>query len=108
MSRKNRVLSLSHSLGITVVATIVAILPLSAPCSAESVAVPVAAQGADIQNVDRPLRGETKAAVEKRFGQPKQWGDAVGEPPITAWQYDNFTVYFENDRVIHTVLNHHK
>jgi hypothetical protein len=30
----------------------------------------------------------------------------VGDPPITRWVYDRFTVYFENDRVIHSVVHH--
>ena len=29
---------------------------------------------------------------------------ALGNPPITRWDYPQFSVYFENDRVLHTVL----
>ena len=29
---------------------------------------------------------------------------AVGEPPITRWEYRNMIVYFEYDRVIHAVM----
>lgn len=104
MNTKLRSLSFKQALGVT----LLAVLPLSAGVVAESVAVPVGAQASDMQSIERPMRGETKDSVEKRFGQPKEWDDPVGKPPITKWKYDNFTVYFEYDRVIHTVLNHHK
>jgi len=29
---------------------------------------------------------------------------AVGDPPISRWEYADFTVYFEYDRVVHAVL----
>jgi hypothetical protein len=32
-------------------------------------------------------------------------GDAPQHPVINRWVYDRFTVYFERDRVINTVLN---
>jgi hypothetical protein len=28
----------------------------------------------------------------------------VGAPPITRWDYPNFSVFFEGDRVIHAVV----
>ena len=43
------------------------------------------------------------ANVEKAYGQPAERHDAVGQPPITRWDYPTFSVYFENDRVIHAV-----
>lgn len=58
--------------------------------------------------VDRPTRGATMQAVEQKFGQPSQRHNAVGgdgakRPPITRWDYAGFSVFFENDRVIHSV-----
>jgi hypothetical protein len=53
--------------------------------------------------IDRPQRGMTMSAVEQQYGKPDTVMAAVGEPPITRWVYDNFTVYFEHDRVIHAV-----
>lgn len=50
-----------------------------------------------------PTRGMTMEAVKKRFGEPSQRRSAVGEPPISRWFYDDFIVYFENNRVLHTV-----
>jgi hypothetical protein len=55
---------------------------------------------------DRPHRGMTMQQVTKRWGEPAQKVDAVGKPPITRWEYDGFTVYFEHEHVVHTVLHH--
>jgi hypothetical protein len=52
---------------------------------------------------ERPARGETKTRVEERFGPPSQMVGAVGEPPISRWEYPGFIVYFEFERVIHAV-----
>jgi hypothetical protein len=59
-------------------------------------------------DVQRPHRGETMKSVETQFGQPSERHAAVGgasghQPPITRWDYPHFTVFFENDRVIHAV-----
>jgi hypothetical protein len=51
----------------------------------------------------RPNRGETKARVEERFGAPTRMVTAVGDPPISRWEYPSFIVYFEYDHVIHAV-----
>jgi hypothetical protein len=53
---------------------------------------------------DRPNRGSSMATVESRFGAPSNRHAAVGTPPISRWDYPQFSVYFENDRVLHTVL----
>jgi hypothetical protein len=53
---------------------------------------------------ERPARGMTKGTVENRFGAPSVRRAAVGEPPISRWEYPGFVVFFEYDRVIHTVV----
>ncbi|MEX0733392.1 MAG: hypothetical protein WD944_12110 [Steroidobacteraceae bacterium] len=53
---------------------------------------------------DRPNRGSSMATVQGRFGEPANRHSAVGEPPITRWDYPQFAVYFEHDRVLHAVL----
>lgn len=50
-----------------------------------------------------PERGTTKASVRERLGEPRRQVPAVGDPPISSWVYDRFTVYFEHDRVLHSV-----
>lgn len=52
---------------------------------------------------DLPRRGASMERVRERFGAPADTRDAVGEPPITRWEYDGFTVFFEYDHVIHAV-----
>jgi len=52
----------------------------------------------------RPSRGMTAASVESKFGSPDAKQAAVGEPPISRWEYKDFVVFFEYDRVIHAVI----
>ena len=54
--------------------------------------------------IDRPKRGSTMTDVEKQFGAPATRHATVGEPPITRWDYPNFAVVFERDRVIDAVV----
>jgi hypothetical protein len=54
----------------------------------------------------RPKSGMSMTAVESTYGAPSERRAAVGEPPITRWDYPEFSVYFEHDRVIHAVARH--
>lgn len=74
----------------------------------------VAAASADTLLIERskradaaavPHRGMLMEAVAAQFGEPSEKRDAVGDPPISRWIYPAFTVYFEHDHVITTVLN---
>jgi hypothetical protein len=56
----------------------------------------------------RPARGMTAAIVESRFGAPEAKVAPVGDPPIPRWEYQNFVVFFEYDRVIHAVVKRTK
>ena len=51
-----------------------------------------------------PTRGMTAASVESKFGTPAAKVAAVGDPPISRWEYSDFVVFFEYDRVIHAVV----
>ena len=51
----------------------------------------------------RPSRGATMSTVETQFGAPTEKHATVGAPPITRWDYPDFAVFFERDRVIHAV-----
>lgn len=51
----------------------------------------------------RPTRGMTQTSVQSKFGSPVDVRAPVGEPPITRWEYKDFVVFFEYDRVIHAV-----
>lgn len=50
-----------------------------------------------------PRNGESMQQVERRHGPPRERVQPVGDPPISRWIYDRYTVYFEHDRVLHTV-----
>ncbi len=52
----------------------------------------------------RPTRGMTQASVESRYGTPMTKNGAVGDPPISSWEYPGMVVFFEYDRVIHAVM----
>jgi len=52
-----------------------------------------------------PPRGVTKDTVRERLGEPVRKVPAVGEPPISRWVYEPFTIYFEHERVLHSVKN---
>jgi hypothetical protein len=43
--------------------------------------------------------------VEAKFGTPAKRYPAVGKPPITRWDYPSFSVYFEFNRVVHSVVH---
>jgi hypothetical protein len=54
---------------------------------------------------DGPTRGMSMPQVEQRFGAPANRIPAVGQPPISRWDYRNYSVYFEHDRVLHAVAH---
>lgn len=66
-----------------------------------------------IERVDKPaaatpMRGNSMAQVQARFGAPLERLDARGGqkrqwPTINRWRYADFIVYFERDRVIDVV-----
>ncbi|MFP1682968.1 hypothetical protein ACLD0W_10670 [Alloalcanivorax sp. C16-1] len=52
---------------------------------------------------DGPSRGMSQAQVLQHYGEPQSRRAPVGQPPISRWYYPGFTVYFENDKVLHSV-----
>lgn len=73
--------------------------------SSETVTIPLGQQG-DHWNIERPRTGISKAQVLNQYGEPTDRTGPVGDPPIYTWHYAQFKVYFESDRVIHTVVKH--
>ena len=51
----------------------------------------------------KPTRGMTQDSVQANFGAPSETRAPIGDPPITRWEYANFVVFFEYDKVIHSV-----
>lgn len=57
------------------------------------------------ENMDVPENGMPSLEVRARFGDPVKIHAAVGDPPISRWEYDKWSVYFEYDLVLFTVLH---
>jgi hypothetical protein len=55
--------------------------------------------------VNTPHNGITMAQVRQQYGNPVSEHPAVGDPPITRWDYDDYSVFFENDLVLHSVVH---
>lgn len=55
--------------------------------------------------MDLPTNGLKQSDVRNRFGAPTKEYAAVGDPPITRWDYNGWSVYFEYDLVLYTVLH---
>ncbi len=53
----------------------------------------------------RPVNGESMEMVHTRFGNPVEKLSSIGNPPITRWVYNGFTVYFEYDRVVNSAVH---
>jgi hypothetical protein len=71
---------------------------------AQSIVIPVGTQGSKATLL--PENGTTKRIVLEQYGLADQEHAAVGQPPIQRWDYRDFSVYFENDRVINSVRHH--
>jgi len=82
------------------------VFALSLPVHADIIRIPVGQQGAS--DIAMPARGESKVQVLDRFGLADDEHPAVGQPPITRWDYRTFSVYFESNRVINSVLHHQR
>ena len=74
------------------------------PTLADSLRVPVGQQGD--ASIAVPRQGDTQQQVQQHFGEPDKQHPAVGQPPITRWDYPSFSVYFERGRVIDSVRKH--
>ena len=70
---------------------------------ADSLTVPLGSQGNPA--LVTPKRGASMSSVVELVGQPLRIDRAVGDPPIATWHYSEFRVYFEYDKVIHSVKN---
>lgn len=77
-----------------------------APARADTLLI----ERAQSEPIPLPARGLSMAQVESRFGTPSEKRAPVGGqqpqwPPITRWIYPQFSVYFENDKVVDAVMN---
>ena len=61
---------------------------------------------ASAPSINTPRNGLTMGQVRQQFGDPASTVAAVGEPPISRWEYTGFSVFFEHDLVLHSVIQH--
>jgi hypothetical protein len=55
--------------------------------------------------IQTPQNGFTMSQIRQQYGNPVSELPAVGDPPITRWDYDGFSVFFEYDLVLHSVVH---
>ncbi len=79
-------------------------LSVATPLQAETLEMPAATE-APGYSVNLPGRGMNMTQVEEKFGPPMEKLPEVGDPPIIRWIYPDYTVYFEYQYVINSVLN---
>ena len=62
--------------------------------------------------INTPQTGMSMDSVRSSFGSPATEHPAVStdrgpqQPPITRWDYDGYSVFFEYDKVVHSVIQH--
>lgn len=78
-------------------------LLLSTQAFSDTLKIPVGSQG---EGLEKPSLGLTMDSVKSRYGAPEKVSGPTGEPPITRWDYPQFSVYFEYDSVLHSVTKH--
>ena len=57
------------------------------------------------EGIPRPTRGMTMDRVKRQFGDPSSAHPRVGEPPITRWDYPEYSVFFEYQHVLTSVIH---
>ena len=86
----------------TIASFCLALTLLSTSAMADTMRLPIGEQNDRIQGT-KPQRGLSSHQVHQQFGEPGSRHGPVGQPAIIYWEYDQFTVYFEGDYVIHSV-----
>ncbi len=84
------------------------LISLSLTSHAETILLPIASQGDYLGDIKKPAKGQKQGQIVAQFGEPIQRSGPSGTPPITRWDYGDFSIYFESDVVIHSVLKHRR
>ncbi len=77
-------------------------VPGGTPDPAAGSGAPYAAPPADRSHL--PKRGSSMDSVRARYGDPVSIHGPIGDPPITRWVYNDFSVFFEYRHVINAVI----
>lgn len=95
-------------LGATFALLLVGEGALSITARAENIVLPIASQGLYLGDIKHPDRGQKQSFIISEYGEPLTKSLPIGSPPISHWDYPDFSVYFENNTVIRTVLQHRR
>jgi hypothetical protein len=87
------------------IAAALALLMLTVIAQADVLKIPVGSQP-NASGQPLPPKGMLMQRVRAGWGEPEVALDPVGQPPITRWDYADFSVYFEYEHVVHTVARH--
>ena len=77
------------------------IIMLSTPLLADNLSIPGHFESGS--QLIMPKRGISMDRVLEEFGEPDRRIEAVGQPPITEWDYGDFRVFFEYQTVLHSL-----
>lgn len=76
-------------------------LTLCAPLQAQQLGIPGHYDSGE--TISMPQRGISMNRVLDEYGEPHRRSEAVGNPPITEWDYGDFRVFFEHQTVLHSL-----
>ena len=62
-------------------------------------------QGLHVNRTSLPRLGMNMDQVAADFGEGLNKIPEIGEPPISRWEYEDYTVYFEHKSVLHVVVH---
>lgn len=88
-------------------ALIASLLLITLPAQADTLVIPLGQQAGQAA-VTLPQRGMSTTSVTQQHGEPVRRHGAVGDPPISRWDYADFSVYFEHGKVVHSVRQHRR
>ncbi len=80
------------------------ILLLATSTFANAEVISIGKQSPNFDRSQLPQHGLSMAKVISRYGEPLEKSAPVGTPPITKWEYDQYTVYFEYEHVLKAVV----
>ena len=88
-------------------APLLALIFIATPLQAETLLLDAIAEEPPNSSAGllRPGPGDDMQTVESRFGKPESSYGPVGEPPISRWTYSDYSVYFEYDKVLISVVH---
>ena len=87
-----------------VLALILGLIVLTAPVGTAIADVLLIEEVRQAESMKLPTNGMNTSEVRAAYGDPANTHAPVGDPPITRWDYANWSVYFEYDLVLFTVL----